>query len=113
VSPIQGLEVALWLLVGLPAGVLIFVLALKRVLLWLDERGYIFYTGNPTTYGSLGNAFLDLQSMVDPSAAYVLEAKDLEEQGVEEDGEAGASPHEVGEGEGGVEIDGDVLDRLE
>ena len=65
------------------------VLVLKKVLQWLDDRGYIVYTGDPSTYGSLGPAFLELQKIVEPKSQYVLEVKDEEEHRIEQDGEAG------------------------
>ena len=83
------LETTGWLMIAFPAGVLIIVLVLKKVLQWLDDRGYIFYTGDPSTYGSLGPAFLELQKIVEPKSQYVLEAKDEEEHRIEQDGEAG------------------------
>lgn len=83
------LEFTGWFLIGFPAGMLILVLGLRRLLSWMDDRGYIFYTGNPSTYGSLANAFLELQSLVRPAAQHILEVKDAEELHREEDGEAG------------------------
>ena len=83
------LEITGWLMVAFPAGVLILVLVRKKLLQWLDDRGYIFYTGDPSTYVSLELAFLQLQKMVQPESQYVLEAKDEEEHHSEQDGEAG------------------------
>ena len=83
------LETTGWLMIAFPAAVLIIVLVLKKVLQWLDDRGYIFYTGDPSTYGSLGSAFLELQKIVEPRSQYVLEVKDEEENHLDQDGEAG------------------------
>jgi hypothetical protein len=68
-------------------GVVLFVFFLRRLLSWMDQRGWILYSGDPPTYGSLGNAFQELQSMAEPQIQYVLEVKQEEES--EEDGEAG------------------------
>jgi hypothetical protein len=78
------------LFIAFPAAMLILVLTLRRVILWLDERGYIFYTGNPSTYGSLGNSFLELQHLAQPEIQYLLEAKDDEDLHKEDAGVAGS-----------------------
>jgi hypothetical protein len=67
--------------------VVLFVFFLRRLLSWMDQRGWILYSGDPPTYGSLGNAFQELQSLAEPRVQYVLEEKQHDES--EEDGEAG------------------------
>ena len=67
--------------------VVLFVFFLRRLLWWMDQRGWILYSGDPPTYGSLGNAFQELQSLAEPHIQYVLEERRYEES--EEDGEAG------------------------
>ena len=68
-------------------GLFLFVRFLKKLLAWMDDRGWITYTGNVPTYGSLGNAFLELQSMAQPEKTYLLEQK--KEEKTEEDEEGG------------------------
>ena len=58
---------------------------LKRGLAWLDDRFLITYTGNVPTYGTLGNAFLELQSMAQPEKQCVIEMKEDEKQKKEQD----------------------------
>lgn len=70
-------------------GIVTFIFFLKRLLAWMDERGWITYTGHVPTYRSVGHAFLELQSLVEPQKEYVLELKEDEEQKREEDDEAG------------------------
>ncbi len=67
--------------------VVLFVFCLRRLLWWMDQRGWILYSGDPPTYGSLGNAFQELQAIAEPHIQYVLEEKRCDES--EEDGEAG------------------------
>ena len=67
----------------------LLVFFLKRLLAWLDRHGYITYTGHVPTYGSLGNAFLELQSLAEPHKKYVIEMREEQETKQEEDGEAG------------------------
>ena len=49
------------------------VFFLKRALAWLDNRYWFTYGGHVPTYRSLGNAFLEIQSLTDPRNQYVLE----------------------------------------
>ncbi len=46
----------------------------------MDDRDWIIYRGDMPTYGSLGNAFLELQAMFEPQKQHVLELKEEEEQ---------------------------------
>lgn len=66
-----------------------FIFFLKRLLAWMDERGWITYTGHVPTYRTVGNAFLELQSLAEPQKEYVLKLKEDVEQKREEDDEAG------------------------
>jgi hypothetical protein len=76
-------------LVSFPLLMLLLVLALRRLLEWMEDRGWIVYVNDSPTYGTLGNAFLALQSIVEPEKHYVLEARQQEEM-KEDDGEAGS-----------------------
>ena len=71
------------------AGFLLVVFFVKRLLAWLDEHDYIIYNGHTPTYGSLGNAFMELQKLAEPQKEYVLEVRDEEKHKREEEGEAG------------------------
>jgi hypothetical protein len=46
--------------------VILLVFFLRRLLWWMDQRGWILYSGDPPTYGSLGNAFQQIQSLGEP-----------------------------------------------
>ena len=82
----QGCEVAgtlqlfLTSIFVLSAGPILCVYFLKRLLGWMDEHDWIIYRGDVPTYGSLGNAFLELQAMFEPQKEHVLELKEEEEQ---------------------------------
>ena len=84
---VNGCNVAealqLLLLISIPALAavpILLVFFLKRLLGWMDDRDWIIYRGDVPTYGSLGNAFLELQTMVEPQKQHVLELKEEEEQ---------------------------------
>ena len=70
-------------------GILLFVFFLKRLLGWLDRHGYITYTGHVPTYGTLGNAFLELQSIMEPEKQHVIEMRVEQEEMRKEEDEAG------------------------
>ena len=72
-------------------GFLLVVFFVKRLLAWLDEHDYIIYNGHVPTYGSLGNAFMELHQLAEPQKAYVLEMKEELKLKREEDGEAGSA----------------------
>lgn len=84
-SLIGGLLLASTLGVG---GFLLLVFFVKRLLAWLDKHDYIIYNGHVPTYGSLGNAFMELHQLAEPQKAYVLEMKEDLKKKREEGGEA-------------------------
>jgi hypothetical protein len=71
------------------AGIVLLVFFLKRLLAWMDKRGWITYTGNVPTYHTLGNAFLELQSLAQPEKQYVIQMKEQRKQKREEDDAGG------------------------
>jgi hypothetical protein len=77
----------LWLLA---LGVLLY--GGHRLALWLEERGAIYYRRKPTT-SSLGSAFLEVQSLLEPGARKVVE----ERQRVDLEEEAAGDPPDAGE----------------
>ena len=63
---------------------------LKRMLAWLDDRFWITYSGNVPTYGTLSNAFLEIQSIAQSEKQYVIELKEEEQQKKEHDDASGS-----------------------
>jgi hypothetical protein len=55
------------------AAVALFLI--DRLGLWLEDRGYIYYRKKSGSASAMGNAFLEIQSMVDPAAKHVLEMR--------------------------------------
>jgi hypothetical protein len=88
-SPLQAFEGMFVFALSVFVGIILLVFFLRRMFAWMDRRGWIMYTGDPPTYGSLGNAFLELQKLAQPQMEYILEQKEAEKQKLEEDGEAG------------------------
>ena len=66
---------------------------LHRAALWAEGRGWIYYQRHKPSRSALGNAFLEVQSLVEPGKRLVLEAR--EENGRDED-ESGEPPEPTG-----------------
>lgn len=86
---IYALGMIAFAIANVAAFVLILVFILKRAFAWADRRGWITYTGDVPAWGSLSNAFLEIQSIMQPQMEHVLEAKQEDEERVEEDDAGG------------------------
>lgn len=62
---------------------------LHRVALWAESRGYIFYVNTEPSRSTLGNAFLNAQSLIEPDKQTMAQVA-REEQS--EEAESGAPP---------------------
>jgi hypothetical protein len=58
---------------------------IDRILLHLEERGWIFYRRNKPNFQNAGSVFLELHAMFEPRARYVIERKAQEENEEDED----------------------------
>ena len=74
-------------------GVIPILWVLDRVGLWMEARGWIYYRRVKPKGSSLGNAFLELESIVQPSRQHVIEVKSAEHA---EEADSG-DPPETGE----------------
>ena len=61
-----------------------------RLAAWAEGRGYIHYRRGRGSSGSVGNAFLEVQALLEPSRRHVLEARVREDV---EDEQSGDPPH--------------------
>ena len=66
---------------------------LHRVALWAEGRGWVYYLNSKPSNSALGNAFLEIQSMIEPDKRQLVEAR--KEEAVEED-EQGEPPEAGG-----------------
>jgi len=57
--------------------------ALHRVALWAEGRGWVYYLNRKPSSSTLGNAFLEIQSMIEPEKRPFVEVR--KEEAVEED----------------------------
>ncbi len=61
-----------------------------RLALWAEGRGWVFYRRRRPTRSALGNAFLEVQSLLEPGQRRVVE----ERTRVEEEADAAGDPPE-------------------
>jgi len=66
----------------------VVVYCLHRLAIWMEDRGWIYYRHHKGG-ASVGNAFLEAQTLVDPGARHLLEVQ--REEWVDED-ESGDPP---------------------
>ena len=67
-------------------GVFLALFVLHKLLLWMEDRGWIYYHKKKASPGTAANAWLELQSMMEPGKKHVLEIKSEEHK--EDDGDA-------------------------
>jgi hypothetical protein len=82
------MKIILWI-----AGAGIALFLLNKALLWMESRGWIYYRKKAPTRSSLGNAFLEIQSMLEPSKKAMVEVMKEEKKEQADSGE----PPEPGE----------------
>jgi len=63
---------------------------LHRLALWAESRGWIYYMRRRASPDALGNAFLNLQKIVEAQAGHVVEARQRERAELSESGEGSA-----------------------
>lgn len=68
----------------LAAGAVIVLWVLDRICLWMENHGWIYYRRVKPKGSTIGNAFLELESIVQPSRQNVIEAR-IKEHTEEED----------------------------
>ena len=66
---------------------LVLLYGLHRVALWAERRGWIYYRRRRGTSAALGNALLNVQSLVEPSRKHVLEERVKETRHDDESGD--------------------------
>jgi len=79
------MKITLWIAA---AGIGLFLL--DRLLLKMEARGWIYYRRKAPTRSSLGNAFLEIQSMLEPSKKILVEIKKEDKK---EEADSGDTPH--------------------
>jgi hypothetical protein len=60
------------LLVVMTIAAVVVIYGLHRLALYAEGRGWIYYTKAGSSSGSLSNAFLEVQSLIEPSKRHVV-----------------------------------------
>ena len=68
-------------------GAALAVLALDRLALWAESRGWLYWRRRKASTGSLGSALLEVQQMVEPGQRYVAEAREERPAEADEQGD--------------------------
>lgn len=82
------MDVALWIV-----GIVAALWALDRLSLWAEAKGWIYYRKTKKRRGGMGDAFMDVSSIINPSASYVREAHEARKK--VERRESGDDPPEL------------------
>ena len=61
-----------------------------RLACWAEDRGYVYYRKSRGSSGRASQAFLEIQTMIEPSKRHVLEQ--MREEDDEQD-DSGGNPH--------------------
>jgi len=85
------MTIVLWV-----AAAAIALLVLDRLLLSMERRGWIYYRKKKPSGTSLGNAFLEIQSILEPSKKMIVAVKKEEKK---EQAESGDPPQAGDDGE--------------
>jgi hypothetical protein len=84
--------------IGLAAAGAIVLWTVDRLALWAESRGWIYYRRtNRRTGANLGDAFLEIQSMLEPDKRHLLEIRREEKS---EQSETGDPPDDPAAGPG-------------
>ncbi len=75
---------------------------LHHLALWMERRGWLYYLHSKPSRSSLGNAFLEVQSLLDPSAEALVELRHKEQL----EDEASGDPPDSGDPRRGAEAPG-------
>ena len=76
------------IIIGIVAAGAAFIF-LDRLLLKMESRGWIYYRKSKPSRSSLGNAFLEIQSFLEPSKKQIVEVRKEDKK---EQAEAGDPP---------------------
>ncbi len=78
----------LWLFV-----ISVALAGLHRLALWAERRGWIFYKHRKASPGTAGRAFMEVQSLLEPSVKHVIRS---ERDDMEQEDDAGDPPERAG-----------------
>ncbi|MCU0276734.1 MAG: hypothetical protein MUF02_07785 [Acidobacteria bacterium] len=71
----------------LSAGIVSGFVLLHVLALWMERKGWIYYKHTKPSRSALGNAFLEVQSILEPNKKYIIELKKEDKKQNEEVGD--------------------------
>ncbi|MDP8254242.1 MAG: hypothetical protein P9M14_00695 [Candidatus Alcyoniella australis] len=77
--------IAKWAALILGAGALLLIL--DRLMLAAERRGWVYYRKRKAAPGAVGNALLELQSMLEPAHKHVIEERQSEKSSQDQQGD--------------------------
>jgi hypothetical protein len=57
------------------AAIILGFVLLHHAALWMERKGWLYYKYNKPSRSSLGNAFLEIQSILEPDKKHMVEIK--------------------------------------
>ncbi|MCX6554206.1 MAG: hypothetical protein NTZ12_04200 [Candidatus Aminicenantes bacterium] len=62
-------------LIIIAVAIILGMVGLHLLALWMERKGWIYYKHNKPSRSSLGNAFLEVQSILEPNKKHIIEIK--------------------------------------
>lgn len=79
------MRLAIIIVAIIAGGILLHLLAL-----WMERKGWIYYKHNKPSSSALDNAFLEVQSILEPNKKHIIEIKKEQKREDEDKGEGEA-----------------------
>lgn len=70
-----------------PASIVVLALAFDRAMLAAESRGWVRWRRNPPKGSAVGNALLELQSILEPQMEHVVEQRATERADIDQAGD--------------------------
>lgn len=79
-----------WSLVS--AGIAVALLVIDRLLLWAEDRDWIYYRKHKPSITSLGTALFQLQAIMEPEKQHIVETRREIKEDEDDDGDGKPKP---------------------
>lgn len=89
------MKMLLWFALGVAV-----IAALHQLALWAERRGWIYYKYRRASPGTSSNAFLEVQSMLQPGTRHVVESRLEKHADADESGDPPPGTYEDDDGVG-------------
>jgi len=60
--------------------IVLCIVIINLLALWMEKKGWIYYLHKKASSGSLGNAFLEIQSIFESSKKHIIEVRKEEKK---------------------------------